>query len=264
MQDYEQEARRKQEEQEAQSYQRQRDPFQYGQQVARRRYSEIMSGLQERQTQSSQAYSDLYQQARERAVSQRAAGSPSLSGGMQAQYSDLVSAREMRELGQIGAGREQAARALELQGQSAFANAELEGQQATQMQLQNQQTQLQVVQQRNQILADENATPEQKAEQLRILGYNEEADQLLADPEQSGGNKLFTGALALGGSVLGAVGLKGGAAAGAGVLAKLGGFLGAAGPVAIGVGLAALAIWGIDELTEAAGVNEGEGFLPFI
>lgn len=259
MQDYEAEARRKQEEQESQSYQRQRDPFQYGQQVARRRYSEIMSGLKERQTQSSQAYSDLYQQARERAVSQRAAGAPSLSGGMQAQYSDLVSTREMRELGQIGAGSEQAAREIDLQRQSAFANAELEGQQATQMQIQNQQTQLQVVQQRNQILADENATPEQKAEQLRILGYNEEADQLLADPEQSGGNKLFTGALALGGATIGTIGLVGGAKAGAGLLASVGGFLGAAAPFAIGAGLLALAVWGVDELLEASGVNEGEG-----
>ena len=65
--DYVAEARRKQEEQDRQRFQQARDPFQYGRQVAQRRYSEIMSGLAERQRQSARTYSDMYQAAKESA-----------------------------------------------------------------------------------------------------------------------------------------------------------------------------------------------------
>lgn len=248
MQNYELEARRKQEEQEQMSYQKQRDPFQYGQQVARRRYSEIMSGLQERQTQSSRAYSDLYQQARERAVSQRAVGAPSLSGGMQAQYSDLVSAREMRELGGIGAAREQAGREIDLQRQSAFSNAELEGQQAEQFGLQRQQTQLDLIRQKNQILADKEMTNEQKAEQLQVLGYAQDAQKLLETPDEGGGIPDWI--LSASGFGLGALSA-----------AKIGGIGIAATSNPIGwavIGLAALVL-GVDKLGEELGWRDGKG-----
>ena len=65
-----------------QDYQRSRDPFQYGQQVAQRRYSEIMSNLDMQRQNTQQSYGDLYSQARQRAVRGQAAGGPTLSGGM--------------------------------------------------------------------------------------------------------------------------------------------------------------------------------------
>jgi len=189
---YEEEARKKQQEQ--QSYQRQRDPFQYGQDVARRRYSEIMSGLQNQKLDVSRSYSDMYQRAKEMAVADRAKGGPSLSGGMKAQYSDLLSTREIGALGQIGQAQDQALRQLQQQEQSAMSNAELEGQQATQMQLGNQQAALQVVQQKQQILADKNLTEEQKKEQLDALGI--EYTAIEAEPSKTSPFVAVLGGLA--------------------------------------------------------------------
>lgn len=192
--DYLAEARKKQAERDRQRFQQARDPFAYGRQVAQRRYSEIMSGLAERQRQSARTYSDMYQLARETATAQRAMGSPSLSGGMKAQYSDLVSAREMNQLGAIGRDREAAAREIDLQRQSAFANAELEGQQAAQTELQNRQTKLQLIQQKNEILANNKLSNAEKAEQLEVLGYTQEAQEVLAGPEGASGNAGLLGA----------------------------------------------------------------------
>jgi hypothetical protein len=152
-----------------QDYQRSRDPFQYGQQVAQRRYSEIISGLQNQSQATQQSYGDLYSQARQQAVRGQAAGGPTLSGGMGQQQRDFVSAIEMQQLGQIGNQRNIAMRDLYSQGQAAFSNAQLEGQQVTQMELQNQQTQLQLVQQRQSIELDPNLTDEQKQAQLAVL-----------------------------------------------------------------------------------------------
>jgi hypothetical protein len=153
-------------------YQSSRDPFQYGQQVAQRRYSEMMSNLDTQRQATQQSYGDLYSQARQRAVGGAAAGGPTLSGGMGQQQKDYVSAIEMQELGRIGQAREGASRDLFSQGQAAFSNAQLEGQQATQMKLQDQQTQLQLRQQIQAISADTNLSKEDKDEQLRILGVD--------------------------------------------------------------------------------------------
>jgi hypothetical protein len=153
-------------------YQASRDPFQYGQQVAQRRYSEMMSNLDNQRRATQQSYGDLYSQARQRAVGGAAAGGPTLSGGMGQQQKDYVSAIEMQELGRIGQAREGASRDLFSQGQAAFSNAQLEGQQATQMKLQDQQTQLQLRQQIQAISADTNLSKEDKDEQLRILGVD--------------------------------------------------------------------------------------------
>lgn len=258
MMDYDLEARRKQEEQQASAYQRQRDPFQYGQDVARRRYSEIMSGLQERQQQTAKSYSDLYQQAKQVAVAERAAGGPSLSGGMKAQFSDLVSAREMEQLGQIGGAREQALRDIELQKQAAFANAELEGQQAEQLQIQRQQLTVERLAQKNQIINDKEMTAEQKAEQLRALGFEKEAQQAVATPEPKGMPAWLQG--------LGAFGAAG-IFATKGYLTKAALTAGTKGLAAAGpYGWAALALIavavGIDKGLEqwAPDWNEGKGF----
>jgi hypothetical protein len=155
-----------------QDYQRSRDPFQYGQQVAQRRYSEIMSDIDTRRQSTQQSYGDLYSQARQQALRGQAAGGPTLSGGMGQQQRDFVSAIEMEQLGKIGASREGAMRDLYSQGQAAFSNAQLEGQQASQMELQNQQAQLGLTQQTQAITADPNLTEEQKRAQLQALGVN--------------------------------------------------------------------------------------------
>ena len=265
---YEEEARKKQREQ--QMYQTQRDPFKYGQEVARRRYSEIMSGLQNQKQDVSRSYSDMYQQARQMAVADRAAGGPSLSGGMKAQYSDLLSTREIGALGQIGAAQNQALRQLQQQEQSAFANAELEGQQATQIQLQSQQTQLGMIQQKNQILSDKNLTNKQKAEQLSVLGYNEEAQRLSETPDTTQ-NNLFGGISSLlGGTYVGVkagigiaksvAAIKKATMAGKGVLLLKAGL---AGKAILAIGAVLAIAYGVEKILEVSGVNEGKGLFTF-
>lgn len=260
--DYLAEARKKQAEQDRQRFQQARDPFAYGRQVAQRRYSEIMSGLAERQRQSARTYSDMYQMAKETATAQRAMGSPSLSGGMKAQYSDLVSAREMNQLGAIGRDREAAAREIDLQRQSAFANAELEGQQASQTELQNRQTKLELIRQKNEILGDKKLKNAQKAEQLEALGYTQEAQELLNTEDIS--NSSTAGIVGLiGGGITGLKSFAGfgkawkaiGTAAGAGAKFKA---LLAVGAKTAGIALAVAAvIYGIEKLVDPENKRDG-------
>jgi hypothetical protein len=95
-------------------------------------------------------------------------------------------------------------RDLYSQGQAAFSNAQLEGQQATQMELQNQQTQLQLVQQKQAIMADTNLSDEQRSEQLQALGQSPEA----VEEKQRGWDQwLTTGALGAAGLGITAVGV---------------------------------------------------------
>jgi len=256
---YEAEARKKQEEQERLRFQQQRDPFKFGQEVARRRYSEIMSELSERRRQASRSYSDMYQAARQSAVGQQAAGGPSLTGGMRRQASDLLSAAQIQELGRIGAERERAVREIDLQKQSAFSNAQLEGQQAEQMALQGAQTKLQLLQQKNQLLSDKTLNDEQKAEQLRALGYNTEAEKLTtkntAPAASSNDAKGILGGALVGGATL----LGFGALTGKGAISTVLGALGIGLKLAIPVAFA----FGAEKLAEYFGVNEGEGFVDF-
>lgn len=165
---YEAEARRRQQQQ----YQQTRNPFELGQQVAQRRYSEIMSGLDNQMRETQRSYGDMYQAARQRAVGAQAMGGPTLSGGMGQQRRDFVSALEMQELGKIGSAQQQALADIAQQRQSAFSNAQLEGQQATQMELQNQQAKLNLVNQTQAILKDENLSKAQREEQLEALGVD--------------------------------------------------------------------------------------------
>jgi hypothetical protein len=194
-----------------QDYQRSRDPFQYGQQVAQRRYSEIMSNLDSQRQATQQSYGDLYSQARQRAVRGQAMGGPTLSGGMGQQQKDYVSAIEMQELGRIGQAREGASRDLYSQGQAAFSNAQLEGQQATQMEVQNRQTQLQLVQQRQAIL-DSDLPEEQKQAQLAALEGTAAAEGIQlpsrqTTPGQAIGSVAVTGSV-IGGTIAAKVGAK--------------------------------------------------------
>ena len=270
------------------SYQRSRDPFEYGQQVARRRYSEIMSGLDAQRMSTQQSYGDLYQQARQRAVGARAAGGPTLSGGMGQQRRDFVSALELQELGKIGTAQEQAMRDLFTQGQAAFSNAQLEGQQAAQAELSQRSAALELVRTRQAIINDKNLSEAEKAQQLEALeGGTVDASVAAGEPRSFG--EKFTGAALTGGATLvggGAAGatlagvgigvagaktaaagaavstigyaaaIKGGAAAaklaGLGVLGKFGAGIGAALAAVPGYGWAALVVIGLGSLAYAA------------
>lgn len=152
-----------------QDYERSRNPFEYGQQVARRRYSEIMAGLDAQRMSTQRTYGDMYREARQRAVRGQASGGPSLSGGMGQQRRDYISAMEMQELGKIGGAQQQAMADLFTQRQAAFSNAQLEGQQAAQMDLQNRSAALQLEQEKVKII-NSGATAEQKKAQLEALG----------------------------------------------------------------------------------------------
>ena len=192
-----------------QDYQRSRDPFQYGQQVAQRRYSEIMSNLDMQRGATQQSYGDLYSQARQRAVRGQAMGGPTLSGGMGQQQRDFVSAIEMQELGRIGQAREGSMRDLYSQGQAAFSNAQLEGQQATQMEVQNRQTAFQLAQQRQAISNDANLNDAQKTELLQALdGATSEANTALGQTPATFGQNVVQA-----GTVLSVAGISTGAVA---------------------------------------------------
>lgn len=270
------------------SYQRSRDPFEYGQQVARRRYSEIMSGLDAQRMSTQQSYGDLYQQARQRAVGARAAGGPTLSGGMGQQRRDFVSALELQELGKIGTAQEQAMRDLFTQGQAAFSNAQLEGQQAAQAELSQRSAALELVRTRQAIINDKNLSEAEKTQQLEALeGGTVDASVAAGEPRSFG--EKFTGAALTGGAALvggGAAGatlagvsfgiagaktaaagaavstigyaaaIKGGTAvatsAGLGVLGKFGAGIGAALTAVPGWGWAALAVIALGSIAYAA------------
>lgn len=260
-----------------QDYQRSRDPFEYGRQVAQRRYSEIMANIDSQRQGMQQSYGDLYQQARQRAVGKQAAGGPTLTGGMGQQQRDFISTAEMQQLGQIAQAREQAGRDLFTQAQSAFSNAQLEGQQATQMDVQNRQTELQLLQQRQAIL-DSDLPEEQKQAQLNALGGTGSSGPVQVAPRSFGqkfagaalttGTILGTGAATIavgkgvvagvsaavlansgiGTAAVGTLGLiKAGAAAGTGILGTFGG--------AVGAGLAAVPGWGWAVLAGIAGIS---------
>jgi hypothetical protein len=78
----------------------------------------------------------------------------------------------MQASGQIAGERNRAMRDLATQAESAFSNSQLEGQQATQMELQNQQAEMQLVQQKQAIINDPNLNEEQKREQLKAMGVD--------------------------------------------------------------------------------------------
>lgn len=181
----------KQMEQEQKKYQQSRDPFKLGQQVAQRRYGEIMSGIDKRQAAASQSYSDMYQAAKQAGVKEEASGGPTLSGGLGAQYSDLVSAGEMQQLGEIGKARTQEMLNIDQQRQTAMSDAMLEGQQATQMELQNRQAEFGMAQQKQAIIADKSLNSKQKIEQLKAMGVNTEG--LDVEAPKKGWAKLLAG-----------------------------------------------------------------------
>jgi hypothetical protein len=223
MQDFSEMQRKQQ-----QDYQRSRDPFQYGQQVAQRRYSEIMSNLENQRQATQQSYGDLYSRARQGALGGLAAGGPTLSGGMAQQRTDYISALEMQELGRMGQSREGTMRDLYAQGQAAFSNAQLEGQQATQMEVQNRQTNLQLVQQRQAIL-DSDLPEAQKQAQLAALEGAGGLGNVSAAPEAVSFGKALTitGGIGLtGAAVAKSIAFAGSQASGvAGLIYKQGGLL---------------------------------------
>lgn len=188
-------------EEEQKKYQQIQDPFKLGQDVTKRRFSEIMSTLDTQQAGIQQSYSDRYLQQQRAFRNQAAAGRPTFSGGMAQQGRDFLTAAEQSALTQTMNQGMSAEAQLSLQRQSAMSNAMLEGQQATQMQLQNQQAQLQLIQQREAILASD-LTDEQKAEQLAAIGVDPQSVPASARAGQ-GTTGGAVGMVALTGSVIG-------------------------------------------------------------
>lgn len=176
--DYQAEAQKMQQQQQ-QQYQKSRDPFKFGQDVAKRRYSEIMSGIDNQRNVTNQAYGDLFQKFKQQSVKDDAMAGQTLSGGMGQQQKDYTSAIEMQQGNQIAKDRLAANNDLFTQAQSAFSNAQLEGQQATQMQLQNEQVELQRVQQK-QAIVNSDMSAEEKAAQLNAMGVDVKAEDLKA------------------------------------------------------------------------------------
>lgn len=255
MPNYEEMMKRQQE-----SYQRSRDPFEYGQQVARRRYSEIMSGLDAQRMSTQQSYGDLYQQARQRAVRGQAMGGPTLSGGMGQQRRDFVSALEMQELGKIGTAREQAMRDLYTQGQAAFSNAQLEGQQAAQQELSNRAAALQLVQQRQAIMSDRNLSKSEKAEQLAALEGTAQGQGELTvsgSPISIGEAGVISAGVGIPATAISAGLIKSGSTAAG--LANLAGKIGALKTTASGAGGAFLSASKAGAVVAKAGVAKGLG-----
>jgi hypothetical protein len=117
------------------------------------------------------------------------------------QQRDFVSAIEMQELSRIGQAREGASRDLFSQGQAAFSNAQLEGQQATQMRLQDQQTQLQLVQQRQQILDNKDLTDEQRTQQLAALDGGDTGVQTQGSSMTFGNALSISAGIGIGGGI---------------------------------------------------------------
>lgn len=270
---YEAEARKRQQQQ----YQQTRNPFELGQQVAQRRYSEIMSGLDNQMRATQQSYGDMYQAARQRAVGSQAMGGPTLSGGMGQQRRDFVSALEMQELSRIGGAQQQALADIAQQRQSAFSNAQLEGQQATQMELQNRQAELGLLQQKQAIL-DSEISQEQKQEQLEALGIEYTSEDITGTTSPITG--LLGGAVAIGsiyklaasgvfGTTIGVKALDLGAWVSkiVGPTVKAGGVLAKMGPLGKVLGIAGKAVpwlaaaWGIEKLIELIQGKGSEGGL---
>lgn len=227
-------------------YERSRNPFEYGQQVARRRYSEIMAGLDAQRQATQRTYGDMYQEARQRAVGAQAMGGPTLSGGMGQQRRDFVSAMEMQELGRIGGQRQQAEADLFAQSQAAFSNAQLEGQQATQTELQNRQAELGLVKQKQEILANNNLTDEQRAEQLAAIGAEGEEREPKTDLDRFTENAVLTGTAGTAATTAAYfIGAKAATAAGAttvGTYAAIGGGFKIMGTALIGIAPAVLGV----------------------
>jgi hypothetical protein len=129
-----------------------------------------------------QDFSGAYQQLRRQSYGAGlgAAAQSGLSGGQAAGMRQSVSAQQMGALGNLMQGQERAMREQKAGEASIYSNALLEGQQAQQMEQQQQQYDFQRDQQKNQILLNNEYDDNQKIQALISLGYTpEEANELV-------------------------------------------------------------------------------------
>jgi hypothetical protein len=121
-------------------------------------------------------YASAYQQLRQQGYGAGlgAAAQRGLSGGQAAGVRGAISAQQMGQLGQLMQGQEKALREQKVGEQSIYSNALLEGQQAQQMEQQQEQYNYQKRQQIDSVLANTGLTQEQKVANLKTLGLSEE------------------------------------------------------------------------------------------
>jgi hypothetical protein len=157
-----------------------------GQNAFRAAYDRLKAEAEARKQGIAQDYSSAYQQMRGQSYAQGlgAAAQQGLSGGQSAGVRNQVSAAQMGQLGNLVQGQEKALREAKVDETSIYSNALLEGQQAQQMEQQNQQSNFQRQITANQIIAGvgdfKDYTDEQKKITLRTLGFTDaEIEQMI-------------------------------------------------------------------------------------
>lgn len=157
-----------------------------GQNAFRAAYDRLKAEAEARKAGIGQDYASAYQQLRGQSYAQGlgAAAQQGLSGGQAAGTRSQINAAQMGQLGSLMQGQEKALREAKVGETSIYSNALLEGQQAQQMEQQNQQANFQRQMTANQIIDGvgefKDYTDEQKKTTLRTLGFTDaEIESLL-------------------------------------------------------------------------------------
>jgi hypothetical protein len=155
-----------------------------GQNAFREAYNRLKAEADAARGNITQNYADAYQQLRKQNYAQGlggAAAQTGLSGGQAGQMGNRVSAAQMGALGNFMQGQEKAFRDQKVGEASIYSNALLEGQQAQQMEREEQQYNYQREEQKKAIL-DSNDSTDQKIASLKAIGYTEEQARALVSP----------------------------------------------------------------------------------
>jgi hypothetical protein len=157
-----------------------------GQNAFKAAYDRLKAEADARKTGIGQDYSSAYQQMRGQSYAQGlgAAAQSGLSGGQAAGTRSQINAAQMGQLGSLMQGQEKALREAKVGETSIYSNALLEGQQAQQMEQQNQQANFQRQMTANQIINGQgdfaNYTDEEKKTTLKTLGFtDQEIEQMI-------------------------------------------------------------------------------------
>jgi hypothetical protein len=157
-----------------------------GQNAFKAAYERLKAEAEARKAGIGQDYASAYQQMRGQSYAQGlgAAAQSGLSGGQAAGTRSQINAAQMGQLGGLMQGQERALREAKVGESSIYSNALLEGQQAQQMEQQNQQSAFQRQVTANQIIDGvgdfKDYTDEQKKAALRTLGFtDEEIEQMI-------------------------------------------------------------------------------------
>jgi hypothetical protein len=162
-----------------------------GQNAFKAAYDRLKAEADARKASIGQDYSSAYQQMRGQSYAQGlgAAAQSGLSGGQAAGTRSQINAAQMGQLGNLMQGQEKALREAKVGETSIYSNALLEGQQAQQMEQQNQQANFQRQMTANQIINGQgdfaNYTDEEKKTTLKTLGFtDQEIEQMIPTKPQ--------------------------------------------------------------------------------